>query len=113
MRAYPFYQKQQKIALRNVSLIDPGNIDEYIAFGIHRACQGPGHAGQAGYQEVITSGLRGRGRCRLSHPAPSGRPAARLPEFTPSMWWPTRRGDPDIGMHRSMMKEIPIRCWKG
>ena len=30
---HPFYQKQQKIALRNAGLIDPTSIEEYISLG--------------------------------------------------------------------------------
>jgi len=59
----PFYQKQVRIALRNIGKIDPGNIDDYLATG--------GYAGlaqaltQMSPDDVIAavtaSGLRGRG----------------------------------------------------
>ena len=59
----PFYEKQQRIALRNCGLIDPERIEEYIAQG--------GYEGLAKalnsmspedvIEEMKTSGLRGRG----------------------------------------------------
>ncbi len=58
-----FYQKQERIALRNCGVIDPEKIDEYIAFDGYKAlgkC-----LTELGQQEVIDilkdSGLRGRG----------------------------------------------------
>ena len=61
--AIPFYGKQQRIVLRNCGLIDPENIDEYIAQG------GYGALGKVlitmtpdeVIDEVKRSGLRGRG----------------------------------------------------
>ena len=58
-----FYAKQKKIALRNCGVLDPENINEYIAYGGYQAL------GKVlttmGQQEVIdvikASGLRGRG----------------------------------------------------
>ena len=59
----PFYNKQVRIALRNIGKIDPGNIDDYLATG--------GYAGMAKaltemtpgevIDTVAKSGLRGRG----------------------------------------------------
>ncbi|NLX37541.1 MAG: NADH-quinone oxidoreductase subunit NuoF [Chloroflexi bacterium] len=59
----PFYQKQQRVTLHNCGVIDPTNIDEYIARGGYEAL---GKAlGEMSPQQVIdevkTSGLRGRG----------------------------------------------------
>ncbi len=58
-----FYKKQLRIALRNCGVIDPENINEYIAMGGYQAL---GHAlTEQTPQEVIQiikeSGLRGRG----------------------------------------------------
>ncbi|MDD5711244.1 MAG: NADH-ubiquinone oxidoreductase-F iron-sulfur binding region domain-containing protein [Smithellaceae bacterium] len=58
----PFYKKQIKIATRNCGIIDPENIDEYIARGGYSALakaltQKPDKL----IDDVIASGLRGRG----------------------------------------------------
>ncbi|MDR1570848.1 MAG: NADH-quinone oxidoreductase subunit NuoF [Oscillospiraceae bacterium] len=58
-----FYEKQKRIALRNCGVIDPENIDEYIAFDGYQAL---GKAlTEMSREEVIDtvkkSGLRGRG----------------------------------------------------
>jgi NADH:ubiquinone oxidoreductase subunit F (NADH-binding)/NAD-dependent dihydropyrimidine dehydrogenase PreA subunit len=59
----PFYKKQVKIATRNCGMIDTENIDEYIAkggyFSLYKAMTGmkPDEI----IEDVITSGLRGRG----------------------------------------------------
>ncbi len=63
-----FYKKQKRLALRNCGVIDPENIDEYIAFDGYKAL------GKALTQmtreqvidEVIKSGLRGRGGAGFS-----------------------------------------------
>jgi NADH:ubiquinone oxidoreductase subunit F (NADH-binding)/(2Fe-2S) ferredoxin/NAD-dependent dihydropyrimidine dehydrogenase PreA subunit len=58
-----FYKKQLRIALKNCGVIDPENIDEYIAFEGYRALEKV--LTQMTSQEVIDimkkSGLRGRG----------------------------------------------------
>jgi NADH-quinone oxidoreductase subunit F len=59
----PFYQKQVRIALKNCGIIDPENIDDYLAYG------GYSGLGKALFQmspqqvidEIKDSGLRGRG----------------------------------------------------
>ena len=58
-----FYKHQTRVALRNCGVIDPENIDEYIAFDGYKAL---GKAlGEMSHQQVIDllqeSGLRGRG----------------------------------------------------
>ena len=58
-----FYKKQERIALKNCGVIDPENIDEYIAFDGYKALEKvltemtPDEV----IQEVTDSGLRGRG----------------------------------------------------
>ncbi|MFP4065320.1 MAG: NADH-ubiquinone oxidoreductase-F iron-sulfur binding region domain-containing protein [Bacteroidales bacterium] len=62
-RGMGFYKKQIRIALRNCGLIDPENIDEYLAADGYEAMgrvmteMTPEEA----IQEIIDSGLRGRG----------------------------------------------------
>ena len=58
-----FYKKQKRIALKNCGIIDPENIDEYIAFDGYKALEKvlfemtPDEV----IEEVTASGLRGRG----------------------------------------------------
>lgn len=58
-----FYKKQQRVALRNCGVINPENIDEYIAFDGYRALgkalteMTPDEV----IQTMLDSGLRGRG----------------------------------------------------
>jgi NADH:ubiquinone oxidoreductase subunit F (NADH-binding)/(2Fe-2S) ferredoxin len=58
-----FYKKQVRVATRNCGFIDPDNIDEYIArggyFGLEKVLSSM--QPEAVIDEVITSGLRGRG----------------------------------------------------
>ena len=58
-----FYKHQTRIALRNCGVIDPENIDEYIAFDGYRALEKALTAmtREQVIEEVLASGLRGRG----------------------------------------------------
>ena len=58
-----FYQKQKRVALRNCGVIDPENIDEYIAFDGYKAlAKVLTEMSREDVVECITkSGLRGRG----------------------------------------------------
>ncbi len=58
-----FYKNQQRIALRNCGVIDPENIDEYIAFDGYKALEKALHGmtREKVIEEVLASGLRGRG----------------------------------------------------
>jgi len=59
----PFYKKQVKIVTRNCGIIDPENIEEYIARGGYFALQKALRtmSSDAIIEDVIKSGLRGRG----------------------------------------------------
>jgi NADH:ubiquinone oxidoreductase subunit F (NADH-binding)/(2Fe-2S) ferredoxin/NAD-dependent dihydropyrimidine dehydrogenase PreA subunit len=63
MSDIPFFGKQQLIALANRGLIDPENIDEYIARGGYKAlAKVLGEMSPEGViEEVKASGIRGRG----------------------------------------------------
>ena len=58
-----FYKPQKRVALRNCGTIDPENIDEYLAFdgykALHKALTEMTR--EQVIQEVLDSGLRGRG----------------------------------------------------
>ena len=57
-----FYKHQKRIALRNCGVIDPENIDEYLAFDGYKALQKAlSMTREEVIQEVLDSGLRGRG----------------------------------------------------
>jgi len=58
-----FYKQQQRVALRNCGVIDPENIDEYIAFDGYKALAKAltEMTPEQVIQEVLDSGLRGRG----------------------------------------------------
>lgn len=59
----PFFSHQKKVVLRNAGLINPEDIDEYIAVGGYAAAQKAltGMNPDAIIEEVEMSGLRGRG----------------------------------------------------
>lgn len=58
-----FYKKQKRIALKNCGIIDPENIDEYIAFDGYKALEKvlTSMSQDDVIKEVTDSGLRGRG----------------------------------------------------
>ena len=58
-----FYKKQKRIALKNCGIIDPENIDEYIAFDGYKALEKVllEMTPEEVIEEVTNSGLRGRG----------------------------------------------------
>ena len=59
----PFYKKQMRIALKNCGVIDPENIDEYIAFDGFKALEKvlTTMTQDEVIEEISKSGLRGRG----------------------------------------------------
>jgi len=63
MEEIGFFTKQRLIALRNKGLIDPENIDHYIARGGYRALRKVvgGMTPEQVRKEVLASGIRGRG----------------------------------------------------
>ncbi len=58
-----FYKKQNRIALKNCGVIDPENIDEYIAFDGYKAIEKVllSMSKEDVIEEIANSGLRGRG----------------------------------------------------
>ena len=58
-----FYKQQKRVALRNCGVIDPENIDEYIAFDGYKALAKAltEMTREEVVQEILDSGLRGRG----------------------------------------------------
>jgi len=62
-RKIPFYADQTRVAMRNLGMIDPTDIDEAIAYGAYAALAKAldGMTGEEVLDEVDRSGLRGRG----------------------------------------------------
>ena len=58
-----FYKKQKRIALQNLGVIDPENIDEYIAFDGYQALKKvlTSMSQDEVIEEITNSGLKGRG----------------------------------------------------
>ena len=58
-----FYKHQKRIALRNCGVIDPENIDEYLAFDGYKALEKAltKMSREEVIEEILKSGLRGRG----------------------------------------------------
>lgn len=63
-----FYKKQKRIALKNCGVIDPENIDEYIAFDGYKALEKVlfSMTPDKVIEEITLSGLRGRGGAGFS-----------------------------------------------
>jgi NADH:ubiquinone oxidoreductase subunit F (NADH-binding)/NAD-dependent dihydropyrimidine dehydrogenase PreA subunit/(2Fe-2S) ferredoxin len=110
----PFYRQQQKVILRNCGLIDPLKLEEYVARGGY---QGLAHAlldltPQAVVDEVVGSGLRGRGgggfptgrKWQLCRDAP-GQPKYIICNGD--------EGDPGAYMDRTVLESDPYSVIEG
>lgn len=104
----PFYQKQVRVALRNCGVINPENIDEYIAFDGYKALEKV--LTEMTPEEVIDtikkSGLRGRGG--------AGFPTGNKWEFASKSKGDQKyvccnadEGDPGAFMDRSVLEGDP------
>ncbi len=104
----PFYKKQLRIALRNCGVIDPENIEEYIAMDGYQALakvltsMSPDDV----IKEVLDSGLRGRGG--------GGFPTGRKWSFARASQGDVKyvccnadEGDPGAFMDRSILEGDP------
>ncbi|HOX24239.1 MAG TPA: NAD(P)H-dependent oxidoreductase subunit E [Candidatus Krumholzibacteria bacterium] len=117
MRDIAFFSKQQLIALRNKGLIDPENIDHYIARGGYEALARTlaAKSGDDVIREVIRSGLRGRGGGGF--PAglkwESGRKAARERQAEIFVVCNADEGDPGAFMDRSIIETDPHTVIEG
>lgn len=109
-----FYRPQMRLALRNCGVIDPENIDEYIAFDGYRALakalteMTPDQV----ISEVLKSGLRGRGGAGF----PTGKKwqfAAASKADQKYMVCNADEGDPGAFMDRSIMEGDPHRMLEG
>ena len=103
-----FYKKQERIALKNCGIIDPENIDEYIAFDGYKALEKVlfEMTPEEVIKEVTDSGLRGRGG--------AGLPTGKKWEFTRIAKGDQKyvvcnadEGDPGAFMDRSILEGDP------
>ena len=103
-----FYKKQHRVALRNCGVIDPENIEEYIAYDGYQALAKAltQMTPQDVIQTVIDSGLRGRGG--------GGFPTGRKWSFTAANKADQKyvvcnadEGDPGAFMDRSVLEGDP------
>ncbi|MCJ7548786.1 MAG: NADH-quinone oxidoreductase subunit NuoF [Anaerolineae bacterium] len=112
--AIPFHQKQQRIVLSNCGLVDPESIDDYLALDGYVALVGAltEMTPEAVIQEVLDSGLRGRGG--------AGFPVGRKWKFArATQSWPkyvlcnADEGDPGAFMDRSVLEGDPHAVIEG
>jgi NADH-quinone oxidoreductase subunit F len=110
----PFFKGQKKVILRDAGLINPEDIDEYIAVGGYAAAQKAltGMDSEAIIKEVEKSGLRGRGgagfptglKWRITRDAPGERKIVICN---------ADEGDPGAYMNRNEMESDPHMLIEG
>lgn len=103
-----FYKKQKRIALKNCGIIDPENIEEYIAFDGYKALEKvlKSMSRDKVIEEITASGLRGRGG--------AGFPTGKKWMFTKESEGDQKyvvcnadEGDPGAFMDRSILEGDP------
>ncbi|UCG60911.1 MAG: NADH-quinone oxidoreductase subunit NuoF [Candidatus Zixiibacteriota bacterium] len=113
-REVGFFDRQQRIVLRNCGIIDPGSIDEYIDMGGYRAARRAltQMKPEEVIDEVVTSGLRGRGG--------GGFPTGTKWKFTRQAPGDKKyiicnadEGDPGAFMDRSILEGDPSAVLEG
>jgi NADH-quinone oxidoreductase subunit F len=109
----PFYAEQQKIALRNAGLIEPGNIEDYLERGGFEGLKKALSMSADGIiGEMEKSGLRGRGGAGF----PTGRKwrqCAGFPETPKYAVCNGDEGDPGAFMDRSILEGDPHSVIEG
>ena len=104
----PFYKKQKRIVLKNCGLINPEDIDEYIAFDGYKALEKvlTKMTKEEVIKEISDSGLRGRGGAGF----PTGKKwefVAKEPEGQKYIVCNADEGDPGAFMDRSVLEGDP------
>lgn len=110
----PYFRKQMKIVLKNCGIINPTDIEEYVAKGgfssLHRILKN--YTPQQVIDEVSKSGLRGRGG--------GGFPTGKKWSFAAAQNKPQKyiicnadEGDPGAFMDRSVLEGDPYRVIEG
>ena len=109
-----FYKKQKRIALKNCGIIDPEQIDEYIAFDGYKALEQvlTSMSPDDVINEITESGLRGRGGAGF----PTGKKwaeVAKQPVTERYVVCNGDEGDPGAFMDRSIMEGDPHKMIEG
>ena len=104
----PFYKKQKRIVLKNCGVINPEDIDEYIAFDGYKALEKvvTSMSQDEVIEEVSKSGLRGRGGAGF----PTGKKWSFVkiePEGQKYVVCNADEGDPGAFMDRSVLEGDP------
>mgnify|MGYP001148779140 CR=1 FL=1 len=113
----PFFGKQQLLALRNRTLVDPENVDDYVGVGgyqtFHRVATGM--KPEEVVEEIVSSGLRGRGGAGF----PTGvkwrscRKAVEKSGQEPFLVCNADEGDPGAFMDESIIESDPHSVIEG
>ncbi|MCC6485102.1 MAG: NADH-quinone oxidoreductase subunit NuoF [Armatimonadetes bacterium] len=110
---HPFFAKQQRIALRNLGVINPEDIQEYVALGGYSAlAKALTMTQDEVIQMVLDSGLRGRGGAGF----PTGRKWAFAKEVEADQKYVIingDEGDPGAFMDRSILEGDPHSVIEG
>ena len=104
----PFYKKQKRIVLKNCGIINPEDIDEYIAFDGYKALEKvlTNMTREKVIEEVSNSGLRGRGGAGF----PTGKKWSFVkaePDGQKYVVCNADEGDPGAFMDRSVLEGDP------
>lgn len=110
----PFFKDQKKIVLRNCGLINPEDIEEYIAVGGYSSlCKViQGYTSEKIIDEIKTSGLRGRGGAGF----PTGKKwelMKRVPGDKKYVICNADEGDPGAYMNRNEIESDPHSLIEG
>jgi len=110
----PFFAKQKKNVLENCGIIDPGSIDQYLAYQGYRALSRVLREKnrQEWVKEIFDSGLRGRGGGGF----PTGKKwelAQKEPGDTKYLICNADEGDPGAFMDRALLESDPHRVIEG
>jgi NADH-quinone oxidoreductase subunit F len=112
-KEHPFYAPQVKIALRNVGLIAPGNVEEYAPRGGFAALKKAlAMTPDAIIREVETSGIRGRGGAGF----PAGKKWRQCAGFDDSPKYVVcngDEGDPGAFMDGAILEGDPLSVIEG
>lgn len=109
----PFYSSQKKIALRNVGLIDPADLQDYLARGGYEGLKRALELGSEGVlEEMRLSGLRGRGGAGFPTAA-KWETGAKQKEFPKYIVCNGDEGDPGAFMDGSIMEGDPHSVIEG
>ncbi len=114
MKDVPFFKRQLKVVLENCGVINPESIDEYIAAGGFKALDKALriHSPAKVVQEVLDSGLRGRGGAGF----PTGKKwelAHKKQADQKYIVCNADEGDPGAFMDRSVLESDPYRLIEG